>query len=221
MANYSGIFQTTHDSDCWITGSKYLTVALYVLSSTGFYFRGIGMRRKFALVAVAVVALLAVGGWYWGSPLYAMSQLKSAAMEGDAEALEDNIDFPKVRGSVKSQMRAAMAAELVKDDDNPFGKLGAMMAMGMIDGIVDGLVTPEGMAAMIAEGKMQKPRTTSASSGSADKKPVEWTVERKGWDRFTAKPVVAAGQAAPSLQFERDGLGWKLAGIKIPPRPAK
>lgn len=177
------------------------------------------MRGKFWIVAIVVAGLIGIGGWYWASPLYAMSQLRDAAISGDAEELEERIDFPKVRESVKSQMRAVMAAELTKPEmkDNPFGALGAMMAMGMIDGLVDGIVTPEGMAAMIEQGKMQRPNEAAQENAAAAKKPVEWNVQREGLDSFTASPVVASGEKAPSITFERHGLGWKLANIRIPP----
>jgi hypothetical protein len=177
------------------------------------------MKKKSLLVLAAVIVLAVAGGWYWASPLYAVNQLKDAAVSGDARELEDRIDFPRVRESVKSQMRAVMAAELTKPEmkDNPFGALGAMMAMGMIDGLVDGMVTPEGMAAMIEQGKMQRPNEPEQKNAAATIKPVEWNIERGGLDSFTASPVVASREIAPSITFERHGLGWKLADIRIPP----
>ncbi|MXO73727.1 DUF2939 domain-containing protein [Altererythrobacter aerius] len=180
------------------------------------------MNRNKLLAAVAVVAIVLAGvAWYFASPAYAMSQLKSAAESGDAAALEDRIDFPKVRESLKTQLRAAMATELARPEmkDNPFGALGAMLAMGMVYGMVEGFVTPEGMSAMIAEGRMQRPGQSPApapADGAADRQPVDWTVDRDGFDRFTATPVTPDGGPAPSLVFERDGLGWKLSGLELP-----
>jgi hypothetical protein len=177
------------------------------------------MRRKSLLVIGALTLLMVAGGWYWASPLYSMGQLKDAAVSGDAEELEERIDFPKVRESVKSQMRAAMAQELTRPEmkDNPFGALGAMMAMGMVDGLVEGMVTPEGMAAMIEQGKMRRPDKMAKAGAASENEPVEWNIERGGLDSFTATPVGTAGETAPSITFERHGLGWKLADIKIPP----
>lgn len=177
------------------------------------------MRGKFWIVSIVIAGLLAVGAWYWTSPLYAMNQLKDAAISGNAEELEERIDFGKVRESVKSQMRALMAQELTKPEmkDNPFGALGAMMAMGMIDGLVEGMVTPEGMAAMIEQGKMRRPDEMANAGAASQNEPVEWNIERGGFDSFTATPVGTAGETAPSITFERHGLGWKLADIKIPP----
>lgn len=188
------------------------------------------MNRSKTLVAVsvAVIMILAVV-WYFASPAYAMNQLKSAAESGDAVELEKRIDFPKVRESLKSQLRALMAREMAKPEmaDNPFGKLGGMLAMGMVDGMVEGFVTPESMAAVIEEGKVQRMNAAPAKEifdaanapdyeKPAQQKQVEWQIERDGFDKFTATPSTPHGEPAPSLLFERDGLGWKLSGMNLP-----
>lgn len=176
------------------------------------------MSRNKILVAVATITvIIAAAAWYLASPAYAMNQLKNAAQSGDSAQLEHSIDFPKVRESLKTQMRAMFAREMTKPEaeDNPFGKFGAMMAMGMVDGMVEGFVTPESMAAMIEEGKMTKPG--QAKVQAADAKPADWDIERDGFDKFIATPKAANGERGPSLIFERDGLGWKLSGLKLPP----
>ncbi len=161
-------------------------------------------------IAVAIiVAFFAV--WYFGSPAYAMSQLRDAAIEGDADELEERIDFPAVRESVKGQMQAMMMAEMQKQaEDNPFAGLGGMFAMGMVGTMVDNMITPSGMAAMIEQGKMQR----DPSDADQPSEPVDWEIERDGLDRFFARPSGEETQAA--LKFERDGLGWKLTGLELP-----
>lgn len=176
------------------------------------------MSRNKILVAMATIAVIvAAAAWYFASPAYAMNQLKNAAQSGDSAQLEKSIDFPKVRESLKTQMRAMLAREMAKPEtkDNPFGKFGAMIAMGMVDGMVEGFVTPESMAAMVEEGRMTKPG--QAKVQGVDAKPADWDVEREGFDRFTATPKAADGKPGPSLIFEREGLGWKLSGLKLPP----
>lgn len=178
------------------------------------------MKRNRLWFALAIVVLIAtVGGWYVASPAYAMSQLKSAAETGDADQLEERIDFPKVRESLKSQLRAVMAREIAKPElqDNPFGKLGAMVAMGMVDGMVEGFVTPESISEMIKEGKMKRPGQVQVPVKAVNARPVDWTIKRDGLDKFSASPTAPDGKPAPRLLFERDGLGWKLAGLKLPP----
>ncbi|MXO75766.1 DUF2939 domain-containing protein [Altererythrobacter aerius] len=176
------------------------------------------MSRNKVLVILASIAVIGAAAlWYFASPAYAMNQLKNAAQSGDSTQLEESIDFPKVRESLKTQLRAVMAREMAKPEieDNPFGKIGAVIAMGMVDGIVEGFVTPESMYAMIEEGKMQKPGEIGAQAGEA--KSVNWDIDRDGFDTFTATPKAADGKSGPCLIFERYGLGWKLSGLKLPP----
>jgi hypothetical protein len=163
-----------------------------------------------------MAALLIVAGaaWYWGSPAYAMHELKGAAIAGDKDDLKKRIDFPKVRESLKGQMSAMMAAEMTKpENDNGFAAFGAMLGMALMDKMIDGFVTPEAMSAMIKQGKMQ--RDGDAANG-ADGTPAEWTIERHGFSRFTATPKAAPGEKPPSLVFDRDGLSWTLVRIDLP-----
>lgn len=175
------------------------------------------MRSKLLALVVALVFSAGVG-WYFASPSLAMNGIKSAVMEGDKEGLEERIDFPSVRESLKSQMRAKLAAEMVaQDDDNPFAALGSMLAMGMIDGLVEGFVTPDALAELIRAGKMQHQDDTQTSEMEQT---TDWDIERNGFDQFLATPKGIEG-SAPSLIFNRDGLSWKLTEIRMPEEQAE
>ncbi len=172
------------------------------------------MRLKVVGILAVVVAVLAGTGWYFASPGLAMSSLRNAALEGDRIELQERVDFPAIRESLKSQAKAAVMAEMAdaKEMDG-FGALGAMLVIPMIDGMVDAIVTPDGLKVMIERGKLADPDNVKGSEASSD---VDWQIERDGFDRFRAKPEAAEGEEVPSLVFVRDGLGWKLADIEIP-----
>ena len=175
-------------------------------------------RNKIIMAAAALLLLTGVA-WYFGSPAYAMIQLRDAAVEGNKEDLEKRIDFPKVRESLKSELRAKMAAEMAKPEnqDAGFGTLGAMVGMAMIDSMIEGFVTPDAIAAMIKQGNMRRAgQQPLEQPEAANVEPAEWSIERDGFSRFTATPEVPSGEKAPTMVFERDGLGWKLAGIELP-----
>ena len=175
---------------------------------------GIGDRFVKKWVIGAVVLLMALAAtWYVASPGYAMSKLRDAAVAGDREALAERVDFPAVRESIKSQLSAVMMAEMAKQkqDDNPLAALGGMFAMGLVNTMIDGMVTPDGIKAMVERGKFQKPGQHVASAPNAE---VEWTVERKGLDKFEARQENASND--PALVFKRDGFGWKLTDIRMP-----
>ena len=63
-----------------------------------------------------------------------MSQLRDAAVEGDADDLKASIDFPAVRESLKEQLRAELATQLASSEEQDgFAAFGAVLAMGMVD----------------------------------------------------------------------------------------
>ncbi|AXB75455.1 DUF2939 domain-containing protein [Novosphingobium sp. P6W] len=146
-----------------------------------------------------------------------MKGLKDAALAGDREELKDRVDFPAIRESLKSQMRAMMVAEMAKEKNNPFGALGMAFAGAIIDPMIDGIVSPEGIKVMVESGKMKDPEKPAAVQ--TEGREAEWEIERRGLDRFIARPKLKPGDKAPSLIFKRDGLGWDLVDVEAPADP--
>jgi hypothetical protein len=173
--------------------------------------------KKAVLAGVAAV-VIAAGAWYWLSPGLAMQGLKEAALAGDKDELRERVDVPAIRESLKSQMRAMMVSEMAKEKDNPFGVLGMAFAGAIIDPMIDGIISPDGIKAMVENGRMKDP--AKPASEPAEGKEVEWVIDRRGLDRFTAHPVTEPGEKVPTLVFKRDGLDWDLVDIEAPP-PAK
>jgi len=170
------------------------------------------MRRNKLIAAIVVLLIVAMGAWYWASPLLAMSQLRDAARSGDEQELKEAIDFPSVRESLKSQLSAQMALQVADaKQKGGFEALGAALAMGMVGPMIDGLVTPQFIAGTIERGKMQ--RGTEAEPLGRE---VEWSIERDGLGHFRATPIAPAGESVPTMVFDRDGFDWKLVDIEIP-----
>ncbi len=167
--------------------------------------------KKWLIAALAAV-LIAGAGWYFASPALAMSGLRDAAMAGDKDELKERIDFPAVKESLKSQVKARMMAEAAKQKDNPMAGLGAMFAMAMIDPLIDGLISPDAIKAMVERGKLGKPD----AEAQEPKPEPKWAIERSGLDTFRAVPESQDGKPSPKLVFKRDGLSWRLVDIEIP-----
>lgn len=168
------------------------------------------------ILAVLGAVILAGGAWYWLSPGIALHGLKEAALSGDKDQLNARVDFPAVRDSLKSQFRAVMAAEMAKEKDNPFGALGMAFATVVIDPMIDGAISPEGIKAMVANGRMKASATADEATPSDGENDVDWQIERQSLDTFVARPTVAQGKQASAMVFQRDGLGWKLVKIEVP-----
>ncbi len=172
---------------------------------------------KKTILGVTAAAALAVAGWTWASPNLALAGLRDALIEGDKEELTERIDFPAVKDSLKSQVKARMMAEMAKEKDNPFAGFGMMMANAMIDPLIDGIVSPDGLKTLALNGRLQARADEQGEAAGA--RTVEWTIERDGFDRFHASPKVDPGETGPKLSFRRDGIGWKLVDIEVPQNP--
>jgi hypothetical protein len=176
------------------------------------------MRKGWIAIAVLVLVLVLVGlgaGWYLESPAWTLKQMSEAARDGDADKLSGYVDYPRLRETTKSQLKAAMVARLSSGSGNGFEALGMMLGMSMMDNVIDGMLTPDGVAAMFAARKRQ-----AAATGAPAKKPFgidasNAEIVRDGFDRFRLHGKRKPGEDG-DLIFERHGLGWKLAEIKVP-----
>lgn len=194
-----------------------------------------------ALKAAAVVAALAIAGyWYW-SPFLAVRQLQSAAQKRDASAFSEHVDYPKLRESLKGQFSAMFADKLGNpaDSDNDFAKagaaLGTMIGMAMVNPFVDAMVRPETVMRVMQDGQLS-PKYTQPndapvqSTGKADKQAgtepkadkLKWVYERKGVDKLIAyatdpKKPNEENQKKFSLVLQRSGFAdWKLTEFRLP-----
>ncbi|QJQ31621.1 DUF2939 domain-containing protein [Sphingomonas lacunae] len=167
------------------------------------------MNRKIGIIIAALMLLLTVG-WYVGSPWWTLRQMRSAAVEGNVDALASSIDFDRVRASLKDQMNAMITRKLAEEQsDNPFMAFGAMLAPAIVNNMVDALVTKEGMRQMVLAGRL-RPR----DGADAGTRPVDYVIDRDGLDRFIVTPEGTGSQA--SFLFERDGFGWTLVEVRLP-----
>lgn len=170
------------------------------------------MAKKWVAVA-AGLALLFVAA-YFGSPYWALRNLKAAAASGDVDRIEAAVDFPAVRESLKSQLTVALTEKLDEDrDDNPFKGIGTLLMPTIVQRAVDAFVTPDGIASIVKRGQLEK------SQAKAPKADLTYDYNWRSLDRFGitihAKDVPAA--RAPMIVLERRGLfTWKMIRLQVP-----
>jgi hypothetical protein len=173
------------------------------------------MGRKWIAGIAAALALLVIA--YAGSPYLAARNLREAAISADVDKLDTAVDFPAVRDSLKSQVSAAMTKR-VNDDpgmkDNPFAGLGMMLMPTIVDRMVDTLVTPDGISALIRQGRPG----ADAAAGRTPNPDITYRYSYVGIDRFRVRMVNRKrDEPMPSLIFERRGLfSWKLIRLELP-----
>ncbi|WP_379678720.1 DUF2939 domain-containing protein [Massilia consociata] len=177
--------------------------------------------RKRALAAAAVVAgLLAVSSY--ASPYWRLYQLRTAVAERDAAKVAQHVDFPALRESVKAELVAQLGAgSLVPQArDNPFAAFGKAMALAVIDPVVDAVVSPAGVTAMLEAGEVRIRREPdpapapgrASTDGEGDK--VRYDLAYRSWDRVA---MTREGGGSGAFILHRHGLwSWKLGGIELP-----
>lgn len=191
------------------------------------------LRTKI-ISGVVVAAAIAIGAALYASPYRAVTQLRAAAEAGDRERLETFVDFAALRDSVKAEVNAAITARAMdKSKDRRYAGLGAALAGALMGPVVDSIVTPAGIAAMVQHGRARGlpgdggPEVANASADTAGAPPAEPTAERPkptmgyaGVNRFVVVfPVRRKGveEGEFRLIFRRDGLfGWKLSQVRFP-----
>lgn len=163
--------------------------------------------RKLLLI-LAFIALL-VGGWYFATPWLAMQGIVDAAEDGDTAALEERIDFARLREGTNAQLRARIGERTA--EGNVLERIGGAIVGEIAGGAVNAAFTPRGIANIVTVGSFALPLVPERYRGQE----LSWDVERAGFDRFDGVSTWEDGTEGPVLQFERDGLGWDLVGVQL------
>lgn len=172
------------------------------------------MRKGWIIAIGAAFVLFALV--YGASPYVAVRGFLAAAKQGDAEKLRGSVDFPAVRADLKPQLSAAVATRMEHDPamrGNPLAGLGKILMPSILDRMIDSVVTPEGIAALVRAGKVGH---TDADSPGPQR--VDYVFHYIARDHFgvTLRRRSAAGDPV-TLTFERRGLfTWRLVRIALP-----
>ncbi len=181
-------------------------------------------------VGLGVLAALVIAG-YFASPILALQGLTAAAKAGDKARLESAVDFPAVRESLKSQLKASMTRKLEEDPklrDNPFAAFGQMLLVGVVDKAVETYATPDAIANMVATN--EPPKNIGATPGGPIVEQPQPEVKKAKSDtevhcgyvdldhfRATYRDRKDGDQEPFGLVLERRGLfKWKLVKIELP-----
>ena len=177
------------------------------------------MRGRWLMVVVAAL-VAATAGWWFASPWWTLKAMREAAAAHDEPALSAHVDYPALREDMKGEVMKQVTTD--GRGVAGLGAIGAQVANAIAGPMIDAVVTPRGVEAMFrAENAQEKSGRSPGPSGgplpklpSAKDQPI---IDRHGLNEFTVRGR-EAGSA--TLVFHRDGLGWRLAGIDLPPPTA-
>lgn len=110
-----------------------------------------GRRLKPILIAIAIVAIVAAIVYAYASPYRALRNLKHAIDVRDAQTIDEYVDFPALRVSLKQQVTEELMRQInVRQRDNPLAIIGALVGSALIGPLVDAYATPDGVAALMS-----------------------------------------------------------------------
>ncbi len=169
-----------------------------------------------------VLLSLATAGYVAAGPHITILEIKTGIAERDSGKLSENIEFPRLRQNMKAQFNAEIAGQIpIEMQDNPFAAFGTALASKMVDGLVEALVTPEGLAKAM-QGKRPKSSPdsdrTPRSDGKKEQKDDVFHNARYSYDSLTAFSIWMPNEDGTETRFilERQGISWKLVNIVMP-----
>lgn len=176
---------------------------------------------KFSIFT-AIVIVIAILAYLYASPYLALRNIQSAAQQGNSEKLNQYIDYPSIRQSLKDQLNAHMLKELQQEKNKEFAALGAMLATSVTDTLLDTVITPTGVGLML-QGKNLNPSHISNDNSGAEQQQdqTEDKVDYKAYYTSMNRFVVDVSNKQHHDQrikviMARDGLSWKLKELIIP-----
>tara|TARA_B100001250_G_scaffold112393_1_gene95014 strand:+ start:299 stop:820 length:522 start_codon:yes stop_codon:yes gene_type:complete len=164
---------------------------------------------------IVIAIVLAIG--FYSLPYITIAQMKAAAEENNGEALSEHVDFPSVRQSLKDQMNAMLAREMVEEvEDNPFVALGAAFGGMFVEKMVDAYITPAGLTQLMS-GESPDEKSNDITENSQKNEPFQNTsLSYESMSKFSV--IVNDEDSEEGIKFilRRTGLSWKLSEILLP-----
>ena len=190
------------------------------------------MSRKKQLLGLAVAGTgVLLGAYYAASPWLTVNKLKQAFEKKDTRQIEKIVDFPELREDFKEVAKATVMTNAAKElEGNPFAALGMMMANALIDPLIDSVISPAGLQALLSTGEMSVQPSDVLNENNS------WSSKESSTEEFKPSPDLSVKMnytdlnefkielsnkkviAEPiSLFMEREGFDdWKVTGIDIP-----
>jgi hypothetical protein len=191
-------------------------------------------RRRW--IIVGVVLLLAL---YIASPYYAFYRFATALRAGDAAQLERSVDFDAVRKSMRRQLNAKITELRPQNPKRQkmFDAMTSALGPSVVDSLLDAYLTPEGLAAFIANPKLPGPPAPSSAGVGTPAPPTapagdttgiapEAKAQTQGmsrrvtWDNvhyafFTSPRSFLVDVGGTKLRFRFTGLRWRVKDLEL------
>ncbi|WP_322033024.1 DUF2939 domain-containing protein [Paraburkholderia sp. J76] len=185
--------------------------------------------KKPVAIAVALAMVVAALGYAYASPYIAVKHMKAAADARDAATLNEYVDYPALRLSLKQQVGDELHRRVeAQHSSNPLLLLGAVIGAALIGPLVDAYATPDGVAALLngmpptaKPGDRPQPPAPAESGAQSAQAPQPAPAAppapvASGNPAPEARPVTAAGYRGLNefaLTWDRSDTGEHYAAI--------
>jgi hypothetical protein len=178
-------------------------------------------NRRSRIVPLFALALCLGAAYVYFSPYVAFARLKLAAGSGDEQALRALVDFPAVRESVKGEVSGAVGRTLsLGGRVRGLGGIAGAAAGVLSSHVVDALVTPQGISALVKGGRSVKDAARDAGGGSQGGGGAPAVTTTQGYEGPNTFVVHLAergsGKERASLVLTRSGIvSWRMTGVRM------
>jgi hypothetical protein len=176
-------------------------------------------KRRGAL-RIAIFATLLLLLAYCASPYVFLWRFKEALNARDTARIGTYVDFNAVRASLKQQLRGQLGAPEVDPEKKQdlFAGIMERFAPALIDQLVDAFVTPEGLAALIADPELAretqaKDPNALARAGTADRR-LDTSEVRYAF--FCGPRDFLVDVQGMKLRFSFSRFRWILRDVELP-----
>lgn len=171
--------------------------------------------------AILLGIIILIFAFYTASPFLAYDDLMRAMESGDAGALQERIDFPELRQSMKEEIRTNYMKRLTEDGQSNILVKGVALVFGpaLINGLVDSIVTPSGMSDLIWNAKFPSPQKdgepikTMEPSQKSERKHFDFSY---AWFSGPTSFKFVSKNKELVLRFHLRDFKWKLYNIELP-----
>lgn len=178
-------------------------------------------RRLKTLGLIALLAALALLAWTASGPWRTVAGIRQAIVDGDARALARHVDFPALRASLRPQVQDRIVrAAGAEAQSGMLSSFGLVLASGAAGGVVDAMVTPLGLGAVMEGrkvwnrfGSVSPPAGDGAGAGTGPLPDPRLRYE--SFSRASATITLDDGSEL-ILVFTRKGTRWRLAEMRLP-----
>ena len=169
-------------------------------------------RRIPILAAAALVAAAAPAAWYVASPWWTLRQMRDAARAGDVARFASYVDTAAIDAAARRDYRrwwGSVLATPMRDSENArrFRAL-AQRRLAVPDREIG--IPPQEMMPWFAEMPVPVPLLGAGPDKNGDRP----YIVRDGLARFEVRYGDNDPDRSPLLTFRREGLGWRLDGIR-------